>query len=98
MNRIMRFFNNSLREFVLNKNTNGNNILEYKTVKFPVKIFDMEAEFDAAACNGQEIDAPVGQYKEVLFIAKANFGYKESQISLIYSDGEECNVEFTLSD
>lgn len=88
----------SLNEFALNKNTNHDNYLAYKNVRFPVKIFDMESRYDSLVCRGQVIDVPEDSYRDILFVATAQFGYKEDYLSLVYSDGETEKVEFTLSD
>lgn len=90
--------NDALDEFALNKEVNHANCLTYKDVKFPVEIFDMKSEYDSIICQGQIIDVPEDRYKDILFVATAQFGYKETYLSVIYSDGEVENVEFTLSD
>ena len=90
--------NDNLHEFALNKWINSDNCLEYNNIKFPVKIFDMDAKYDSVICQGQVIDVPEDRYNDILFVATAQFGYKETYLSLVYSDGEVEYVAFTLSD
>lgn len=90
--------NDSLYEFALNKSINPNNYLEYKKVRFPVKIFDISSKYDSLICKGQVIDVPIDRYKEILFIATAQFGYKETYFTVEYSDDEVEIVPLALSD
>lgn len=90
--------NDSLHEFALNKYINPDNCLEYKDIKFPVKIFDMNSKYDSLICQGQVIDVPEDSYNDILFVATAQFGYKETYLSVEYSDGKVETVIFTLSD
>lgn len=90
--------NDGLNEFALNKAISQDDCLIYKDIRFPVKIFDIKSRYDSLICEGQIIDVPKNIYTDIPFIATAQFGYKETYISLIYSDGEVENVEFTLSD
>lgn len=90
--------NDALNEFALSKAVNQDDCLTYKYIRFPVKIFDMKSRYDSLICQGQVIDVPEDRYEDILFVATAQFGYKETYLSVIYSDGEVENVEFTLSD
>lgn len=90
--------NDWLYEFALNRAVNENDWLEYKEIKFPVKIFDMDSQYDSLICQGQVIDVPENKYKDILFIATAQFGYKDTYIELIYSDESSKKVRFTISD
>ncbi len=90
--------NDWLNEFALNKAVNQDDCLIYKDIRFPVKIFDMKSRYDSLICQGQVIEVPEDRYEDILFVATAQFGYKETYLSVVYSDGKVENVEFTLSD
>ena len=90
--------NDGLNEFALNKAIGQDDCLIYKDIRFPVKIFDMKSRYDSLMCQGQSIDVPKDSYRDILFVATTQFGYKETYLSVIYTDGEVENVEFTLSD
>lgn len=90
--------NDGLNEFALNKAVSKDDCLTYKDIRFPIKIFDMKSRYDSLICQGQVIDIPEDRYEDILFVATAQFGYKETYIAIEYSDGEVENVEFTLSD
>ncbi len=90
--------NESLREFTMNCEINSDNYLVYKDIRFPVKIFDTEQEYDAFACQNQEIEVPEGQYSDILLVATALYGCQEAYLNLTYTDGTHEEVKFTVSD
>lgn len=90
--------NDWIGEFALNRTIINDNCLEYKNIKFPVRIFDQDFEFDCFSCAKQEISVNEGQYSDLLIIATAQFGDKQTHITAEYSDGSVEEMVFTVGD
>lgn len=84
--------NDWLSEYVMNRAVPEEQCLTYKGIKFPVRIFDMDFEFDCFLCGRQEISVLEGRYTDLLLVATAQFGDKQTYITAVYGDGtrEEC--------
>ena len=84
--------NDWLREYVMNRTVPEEHFLEYKGIRFPVRIFDIDSEYDCLLCGRQEISVPEGRYTDLLLVATAQFGDRQAYITAAYGDGtrEEC--------
>lgn len=90
--------NDWLREYVMNRTVPEEHCLAYKDVKFPVRIFDPGFEFDCFLCGKQEISVPEGRYTDLLLVATAQFGNKQTYITAVYEDGTRKECEFSVGD
>lgn len=90
--------NDWLREYVMNRTVPEEHCLVYKDVKFPVRIFDPGFKFDCFLCGKQEISVPEGRYTDLLLVATAQFGNRQTYITAVYEDGTREECEFSVGD
>lgn len=90
--------NDNFMEFCLNREEDIGTCLKYKNAIFPINIFDMRYKYDAFKCQGQTVTVAEENYEDLLTVATAQFGYQESYIDLLYSDGTTETVRFNISD
>ena len=90
--------NDWLSEYVMNWTVPEEHCLTYGDVKFPVRIFDMDFEFDCFLCGRQEISVPEGRYTNLLLVATAQFGDRQAYITAVYGDGTSEECRFSVGD
>lgn len=90
--------NDNFMEFCLNREENIGTCLKYKNAIFPVNVFDMRYKYDVFKCYGQIVTVTEVIYEDLLTVATAQFGYQQSYIDLLYSDGSTKTVKFNISD
>jgi len=90
--------NEWLGEYVMNRTVPEEHCLIYKDVKFPVHIFDLDFEFDCFLCGKQEISVPEERYTDLLLVATAQFGNRQTYITAVYEDGTSEECEFSVGD
>ena len=92
------YINDWLKEFVLNNEIRDNKELSYKHIKFSVSIFDDDAIYDCVSCEQQGIVVTPGRYTDLLVVATAQFGHKNTFVQMKYADGSCSESRFSISD